>query len=128
MSYTPDCRNDESYNQRFLGDKDKEFIRGFDWCAEEAVDNFFDNHYDDDTGEYLDHILTQQVPEHLRKMYTMEHTFDDRADEERTVETYADLIRFELLRWIETERNELITSMIDSMSDEEYVENGGAIE
>ena len=58
----------------------------------------------------------------------MEHTFDDRADEERTVETYADLIRFELLRWIETERNELITSMIDSMSDEEYVENGGAIE
>lgn len=41
-------------------------------------------------------------------------------DEERKVETYADLIRYKILEWIENERNELITSMIDAMDDEEY--------
>ena len=128
MSYIPDCRRDEYYNQKFLSGDKKAFADGFDWCAENAVDSFFNNNYDDDTGEFLTHILTQKVPECLREEYTMEYTFGDRPDEERTVETYADLIRFELLRWIETERNELITSMIDSMSDEEYIENGGAIE
>ena len=128
MSYIPDCRRDEYYNQKFLGGYDREFMRGFDWCAEEAVDNFFDNNYDYDDGTEIAHFLNQKVPECLREKYVMEYTFGDRPDEERTVETYADLIRFELLRWIETERNELITHMIDSMSDEEYVENGGAIE
>lgn len=128
MSYIPDCRRDECYNQKFLSGDDKEFVRGFDWCAEEAVDNFFDNNYDYDTGEYLAHILTQKVPECLREHYTMEYTFGDRPDEERTIETYADLIRFELLHWIEMQRNELITSMLDSMSDEEYAANGGKTE
>ena len=97
-------KNDECYNQKFLSGDDKEFVRGFDWCAEEAVDNFFDNNYDYDNGEYLAHILTQKVPECLRETYTMEYAFGDRPDEERTIETYADLIRFELLHWIEMQR------------------------
>lgn len=128
MSYLPDCRSDAYYNQRFLNDKDKEFVRGFDWCVESGVDLFFSNNYDYsdwNTDGYLSHILAQQVPEELRVTYTMDYTFDSVPQEERTVQTYADLLRLELLRWIETERNELITAMIDHMSDEEYAENGG---
>ena len=128
MSYIPDCRNDESYNQKFLGDKGKEFIRGFDWCAEEAVDNFFDNNYDYDDGTEIAHFLNQKVPECLREKYVMEYTFGDRPDEERTVENYSDLIRAELLHWIEMQRNEMITGMIDSMSVDEYASNGGKTE
>ena len=58
----------------------------------------------------------------------MEYTFGNRPDEERTVENYSDLIRAELLAWIESERNTMITGMIDDMSDEEYAANGGKIE
>lgn len=127
MSYIPDCRRDEFYNQRFLSGDNKAFIDGFDWCAENAVDNFFSNNYDYDDGTEIAHFLNQKVPECLREEYTMEYTFGDRPDEERTVETYADLLRFELLHWMESCRNEMITSMIDNMSDEEYAANGGAL-
>ena len=128
MSYIPDCRRDEFYNQRFLSGDNKAFIDGFDWCAENAVDNFFSNNYDYDDGTEIAHFLNQKVPECLREKYMMEYTFGNHPDEERTVETYSDLIRAELLAWIESERNTMITGMIDDMSDEEYAANGGKIE
>ena len=127
MSYIPDCRRDEFYNQRFLSGDNKAFIDGFDWCAENAVDNFFSNNYDYDDGTEIAHFLNQKVPECLREKYVMEYTFGNRPDEERTVENYSDLIRAELLAWIESERNTMITGMIDDMSDEEYAANGGAL-
>lgn len=127
MSYIPDCRRDEFYNQKFLSGDNKEFIRGFDWCVEEAVDNFFSDNYDYDDGTEIAHFLNQKVPECLREKYVMEYTFGNRPDEERTVETYSDLIRAELLAWIESERNTMITGMINDMSDEEYAANGGAL-
>ena len=40
MSYIPNCREDENYNQKYLTGDDKEFVRGYDWCTEQAVDNF----------------------------------------------------------------------------------------
>ena len=127
MSYIPDCRRDEYYNQKFLSGDNKAFIDGFDWCAENAVDNFFSNNYDYDDGTEIAHFLNQKVPECLREKYVMEYTFGNRPDEERTVENYSDLIRAELLAWIESERNTMITGMIDDMSDEEYAANGGAL-
>ena len=131
MSYIPDCRTDEYYNQKFLTGSDKEFVRGFDWCVETAVDNFFDNEMFDlaQSDSYLGHILNELVPEELQEEYTQEHVFlNDGEDEHRTVTTYADLIRYKLLYWIEMERDELITSMIDNMSDEEYIAAGGKTE
>ena len=44
----PECRNDNYYNEDFLTKTDKEFVRGFDWATEMAVDNFFDNNFDSD--------------------------------------------------------------------------------
>lgn len=128
MSYIPDCRTDEYYNEKFLNKPDKDFIRGFDWCVEMAVDNFFDNEMFDLTqsDSYLGHILNDTVPDELQEEYTQDHVFlNDGENEQRKVETYADLIRYKLLYWIEMERKELITSIIDDMSDEEYAANGG---
>ena len=34
MTYIPDCRTDEVYNESNLNDRDKEFVKGFDFCAE----------------------------------------------------------------------------------------------
>lgn len=115
----PDCRTDENYNQKYLQGADKEFVRGYDWCTETAVDNFFNNldvYFDSDS--HLIHMLNERIPE--EEEYEIEFTFGEIASEKRTVETYADLIRANILDWIEMERNELITSMIDNMDEEEY--------
>ena len=96
MSYIPDCRTDEHYNQKFLTGADKKFVRGFDWCVEMAVDNFFDNEMFDlaQSDSYLGHILNETVPDELQEEYTQEHVFLNDGEEERqTVTTYADLIR-----------------------------------
>lgn len=122
MSYIPDCRTDENYNEKYLNEDDKCEVRGFDWCAEMAADTFFDNlPFDDDS--YLMHVLNEELPEDMREEYDVESDFVDGAPEHRIVRTYADLLRKELLVYMECERNELITSMIDGMPDEDYTAN-----
>lgn len=129
MSYRaiPGCRTDEHYNQKFLKGSDKEFVRGFDWCVEAAVENFFNSDMFELTKSetYLGHTLSEPVPESLRTEYTFR---GDGLEQHRSVVTYADLIRYKLLQWVEMERNMLITSMIDNMSDEEYAAAGGKTE
>ena len=34
MSYIPDCRTDEYYNEKYLEGLEKTFIEGFDFCVE----------------------------------------------------------------------------------------------
>ena len=121
----PNCRKDDYYNQDFLVKEDSDFIDGFDWCVEMAVDNFFDNNMygllDEET--YLGKILSEELPENLQENYVMEYNLPKNAPktpEERKCKTYADLIRLHLLAWIEMERNEIITSMIDNSDKEVY--------
>lgn len=125
MSYIPDCRNDENYNEKYLNNFDKEFVRGYDWCVEMSVDNFFDNldiYFGDDS--HIMHLLNEELPENMREEYEIERTFadDDNKVEKRDVKTYVDLLRSKILDYIEMERDELITSMIDNMDEQEYAE------
>lgn len=122
MSCIPDCRCDEYYNEKYLNERDKDFLRGFDWCAEMAADNFFDNiddYFDEDS--YLGHRLHEELPESMKDEYEVESDLDG-ATQLRKVETYADLLRSKILTWIEMERDELITSMLDGYGEEEYQE------
>lgn len=122
MSYIPDCRTDENYNQKYLNQKDKQILNGFDWAIEMAVDNFFNNLELLEDG-YLEHILNDNVakgPEGQQEEYKMEFTFGGREPETRKVDTFADLLRFKILEFCEMERDELITSMIDGMDESEY--------
>lgn len=128
MSYIPDCRTDEVYNQKYLPEQDKRELCGYDWCVEMSVDNFFDNHYNElDTDDsYLAHILRQKVPEEMRDEYEMECSFQNNycpekaENEKRKIITYADFLRFEILQWCECNRNELITSMLDNIDEKQY--------
>lgn len=88
MSYIPDCRTDENYNYENLNQRDRDFVDGFDDCAERAVASAFENldNFEDPDG--LD-----VRPSDIRKVLEAFQPF--------------------LMRWIETTRNELITSMID---------------
>lgn len=125
MSYIPDCRNDENYNEKYLNNFNKEFVRGYDWCVEMSVDNFFDNldiYFEDDS--HIMHLLNEELPENMREEYEIERTFADEnyRVEKRDVKTYVDLLRSKILDYIEMERDELITSMIDNMDEQEYAE------
>lgn len=120
----PDCRTDDAYNEDFLTNTDKQFVRGMDWCTEMAIDNFFDNHFNgeppiEEDGE-LSILLDKEIPDYLKDKYTMDFSFGDRQSEEREINTYADLLRYKLLTWIESERDELITSMLDNMDEDIY--------
>lgn len=108
MSLIPDCRTDEAYNEKYLNKEDRTFVNGFDYCTEQAVDGFFYNldvYFDDD--DKLMELLQAELPE-------------DEKQENAT--TYADLLKNKLLEWIESERDELITAMLDDMDDDEYEE------
>lgn len=126
MTCIPDCRTDEFYNYDNLTKLDKNIIRfGYDWNTEMVVDNFFYN-IDDwygDLGE-LEFVLEKELPERLKTEYEMEVWLSPEKSEYETrkVETYLDLFRFQLLKWIEGERDMLITSIIDGYSDEEIEE------
>lgn len=123
MTYIPDCRTDEFYNYDNLTKADKDIIRfGYDWNTEMVVDNFFYN-IDDwygDLGE-LEFVLEKELPERLKTEYEMEVWLSPNESEYETrkVETYLELLRYHLLRWIECERDMLITSIIDGYSDEQ---------
>ena len=101
MSYIPDCRTDENYNEKRLNQRDRDFISGFDWCTEYPVTNAFDN-LDNWENDDLD----------VRP-----------SDIEKVVESFKTF----LLEWIEMHRNELITSMIDDMAADEYQKNEAGI-
>ena len=94
MSYFPNCREDEYYNQKYLNEKDKEFIAGADWILEQIV-NMIENNAD----VYPD----------------LEQLLDDNT---AIIKEDKDKIVSEAVQdWAEMERNKMITSMIDNYED-----------
>ena len=132
MSYIPDCRSDEYYNQKYLVGDDKEFIRGFDWCVEMEVDSFFDNFDVVGGSDYLELALARQVPEELQFEYETEDAFplfrEESLPEHRKLETYLDYLWYKLRKWIESNRNELITALLDNMDEKEYEKVKAAVD
>lgn len=103
MSYIPDCREDENYNEKYLGDIDREFVRGYDYAVEQIV-NLIENN--SNVYPELDDILD----------YTKAVACVDKKK----------IVKEAIEEWAESQRNELITSMIDSMDDAEYEKNKSA--
>lgn len=116
----PDCRHDDCYNEDFLTGDNHEFVRGFDW-ATEAVDNLFNNIDSlSENDERIECFLEEALPEDMLDEYVMDYAFPEASQENRKVETYGDFLRMKILEWLEMERNELITGMIDSLDESEY--------
>lgn len=122
MSYIPDCRTDKDYNVKYLNERDYHEVKGYDWAVEQVIDNFFDN-IEVTESDYLMSVLNEELPDYLVQEYEVPTSFNGDESQEyetRTAKTYGDLLRMNLLRWAECGRDELITSMIENMSDEEY--------
>lgn len=103
MSYIPNCREDKTYNEKYLNEKDKEFVRGFDFAVNDSLDSFFAN-IDDMDFDVEDEDID------LGKILNNHEAILDRLKEN-------------MLEWIEGERDEMITSMIDHMDENEFEEN-----
>lgn len=99
MSCIPDCRTDEWYNEKYLNVNDKNFVAGYDWAVEQALCLL------DNANVYpkLEMLLAEGVAV--------------------TSAGKDDIIREALKNWMEMSRDELITSMIDGMDDDEYNQN-----
>lgn len=97
MSYFPNCRTDEYYNDKYLNEKDKEFIAGYDWAIENAIKTFFANI---DIYPELDDVLA-----------------DNKAV---IVEGKSDMVEEAMIHFAEMHRNELITSILDGYDEKEY--------
>ena len=98
--YVPDARTDEAYNQKYLNNIDKEYVRGYDHAVDDVLDSFFANLdiYDWDVdGEDID----------LYKILTNHPDICDKLAEN-------------LKEFFESSRDEMIVSLIDHMDDEEY--------
>ena len=89
MSYIPNCRTHEFYNEKYLVGDDFEFVRGYDWAVSEIL-NLFAN-----LDVYFETDEIRGIP---------------------NAEKFKDAIE----DWAEMGRNELITSMIDNMDEDEY--------
>ena len=96
MTYIPDTRTDENYNEKYLNAQDKEFVKGYDYAVEQAL-NLLNN---TDVYDELDDLLdTNKALVNVDKCEIVENALKD---------------------WLEGERDMLITSMIDNMDDTEY--------
>lgn len=96
MTYIPDCRTNEFYNEKYLVGDNLEFVKGYDWAVQEIL-NLFAN--------------VEVYPE-------LEELLDDNRAVIR--EGKIDLIIKSITDWTEAQRNELITSMIDDIDEDEY--------
>lgn len=91
----------------YLDDDDKDIIRGFEYCITALEDAFanLDIYMDDD------HFL--QVALQTKCMHKDE--------------TYGEFLHECLDNFLLMRENEIVCSMLDNMTDEEYIANGGKL-
>lgn len=102
MSYIPDCREDDAYNQKYLIGLDKEFVRGYDWAVERILDIL-----DDDLEDIEDEFNDCDCDFNPMR-YICRH------------EDVRKVLREQIEMRLEWRRDELITSMIDEMDEDVY--------
>ena len=95
----PNCREDKDYNEEYLNEKGTMFISGSDYAVEQAL-QLLDNA--DVFPDFADLLSTNRAVVGVDK---------------------EEIVRDALTDWLESARNELITSMLDNMDESEYEAN-----
>ena len=112
------------YYEGYLNEQDKVYINGYDHNTENVVTNFFYN--TDIYTERFEQIGFDPLKVDANVLQD-EKDIDDYSEEEldaMSMETKVLLaIANSLLEYIESDRNMLITSMIDNLSEKDYNEN-----
>lgn len=144
MSHIPDIRNpideplykntqgsyepkENAYYQGYLNDRDAEFLAGYDYCIETVIRNFFYNldlNMDEmEEGGYdyqRLHRFNEHYSEYLKSIDEGKE-FDLESISDSNIRLLISIID-SLFDYAECDRDEIGTSMIDNMSDDEYDE------
>lgn len=107
-----DTRNDDIYNRDFLNSADAEFMNGFDYAVEQ-IRNLIENNLDVYETE-----LTEVLDEDVKPLE--DEIFATREDLFEIVEENKELLATIVMDWAERESDQMVTSMIDGMDEEEY--------
>lgn len=118
--YYHDCRTDEYYNEKYLDKESKQELRGYDWCAEFVVDNFFDNLESCLDSDIIEKLLNKKIPKECRETYEFTSSCGGGYTVKRKTKRLKDWIRSKLLDYMESERDALIISILDNMDEDEY--------
>ncbi len=111
MTMFADARTDDAYNEDFLNRIDSAYLAGFDYALE-IIKNLMEGNlevYEDeltDTGE-------GRVPDE-------DEVFATREDLYQIIRDNSELISAIISHWHESERDMLVSSMIDGMDENEY--------
>lgn len=132
MSKTPNCRDDEYYNEKYLNEADSEYINGYDSSIDDNIDNFFTNlmNWEDDIKEALfpdpedEEKVNEAVKMNFETIWNDDMYYSDYQIEDlEAMSPYTRLFLFlkeKMLEWAEGNRNEMITSMLENMDESEY--------
>ena len=96
----PDTRTDEDYNEKYLNKNDKAYVNGYDHAVDDVLDSFFAN---------LD-IFDWDVEDEDIDLYRILTNHPDICDR----------LQENLKEHFESNRDEMIVSLIDHMDDGEY--------
>lgn len=108
----PDCRNDDTYNERFLNEDDKLYVLGLDMAVNSIITLFAGN------LDVYENELTELCPEGYTPEF--DECFAKREDLYDILIENKEILCAIIKDWLENERNGLITSCIDSMEDDTY--------
>lgn len=117
---------ENGYWQGFLNDDDTRFLQGYDWASEQTLRNFFYNldTYADDLARAFGIDEIDLGSDDAIAVIFNDKDMDDYSDEEwNAIPVHTRVmavIKACLEHWMEMDRDELGTSMIDSMSETEY--------
>lgn len=134
MSYIRDARNKyeedfsntgekkpNPYYEGYLNQTDKKYLSGFDWAAVSA-ENFFANieSYADDLPDDIDFDFNKINSNII--LSATEPTAEELAKQSKETQLMYWFMN-SILAHIESDRDELVTSMLENMDDEEYQKN-----
>lgn len=110
MTMFADARHDCAYNTDFLNKPDMEFIKGFDYGLE-VVLNFIKYNLD---------VHAEELNDTGNGRIADDEVFSNRSDLYEILEENKDIITECIAQWHESERDMLVTSLIDNMDGKEY--------
>lgn len=103
-------------------------MNGFDFCADQAENALFNVDQYSNTLAELGFYVEKIDSSMLNKFYHSDEDYDQFIKDDATIETKLLMILLEHMHcWLESERDMLVTSMIDNMEEEDYKRNYRAV-
>ena len=107
-----------AYWEGYLNEADTNYLKGYDAAVEDSLSTFFSNVSDFD---FLHEVFVEGDIRQLAKEPSVYDLDEKLPDDAPKAVCFMRGLYEALVNWFESERDELIVSMIDGMEEEEYL-------